>query len=754
MKNVFVFAFIICLYCENIVAQEISVKGEVKHANSYMDIQDVNIFIQNTNLGTISYTDGTFFLTIPPSNYDSTIVFMHVSYHPLRLPVKEAVNKNVFYLRPRVIPGPVVSVVGVREPSPILKDLPQPRTVIQSEAFEVQGYVDAGDLLRTEQSIQVEEAISGKKTIAIRGGNADDVLVLYNGIKMNTIYDNVFDFSLLNLDDVKQLEVIRGSNTTLYGAEAISGVINIVPKTYRNYTFKFQQKFGTYALGAWNFYFNHHFKKKINLSYSYKKEGTRRDYGGIGQAESFLENKGSHHSTSLVYRFSDKDEQFHSSTMNLTYLNSNLDYTNNRYNETLSDHNQILSLRFLGNSGLFKELNVTGSYHWFDKDHSTTLENSSFDRYFHNQALHFHIDKDFRFSDIELLLGYQFEKSTLDFKDQRNNDSEEMTGIESTVASRQKHGMVSILKWHVPTNGSSFYKKTDFDISYRLDTIQDRFRDVIYRGTTAQNDPDMENPLTGDDWKESMLKFSSHFSGNNSNLGFNAYLNIGTNYKFPTMFQQLSRPALAGSDEDSLGNELFPEKNHNVEIGIDLFKETENDQNVSGYQINLNFFRNTYQNKFRTYFVPGIPVAYYDNVQNAEISGLEMKGSVTLIENKLTAEYGLSLYSISDKSAFPFKSETKHIVNIKCEHAGYSLQLHWFKESDQVGWVRDLDGVFSVLQLDGYSNMDIHIGKRYEWKKITFFGNFSGRNILDDDTLLEGIAIRDRRLYVTLGVEY
>jgi outer membrane receptor protein involved in Fe transport len=754
MKTFSGFFCLIALLCQPVFSQEIHITGKVRHANTYTVISDVNIFIQNTNLGTISHSNGIFTITVSSSNRDSTIVFRHVSFHPLRVSVREAARKNVFYLRPRVIQGPVVSVVGERDQPQILKDLPQPITVIQSEAFDVRGYVDAGDLLRTEQSVQVEENISGKKTVAIRGGNPDDVLVLYNGIKMNTIYDNVFDFSILNLDDVKQLEVIRGSNTTLYGAEAVSGVINIIPKTYRNYNIRFQQKFGTYALGAWNLYLNHNFMKKFNLSYSYKKEATRRDYGDIGNGSVFLENKGYHHTASLVYNLAPKTDRYSAKTISLTYLNSILDYTNNRYDEILSDHNQIVSIRYQGDLWIVKNMNMMGSYHWFDKDHSSFLESSSFDRYFYNRAFQFHVDNSFHLNDIEVLLGYQFENSELDFQDQRDNKNEQMVGVESAVASRLKHGLVSILKWHIPTTGSSFYKTTDFDISYRFDDIQDRFRNVGYRSAPSENGSEIEDPLTGNHWKESMLKFSSHFSGNNGNLGLNAYLNIGTNNKFPTMFQQLSRPAVSDSDPESQGPDLFPEKNQNVEIGINLIKETNNDPNISGYQININYFRNAYQNKFRTYFVPEIPVAYYDNVQNAEISGFEMKGSVLLIQNKLTAEYGLSLYSISDKSAFPFKSETKHIMNLMFDHAGYSAQIHWFKESDQVGWVRDLEGVFSELNLNGYSNIDIHIGKRFEWRKLTFFVNFSGRNILDDDTLLEGIAIRDRRLYITLGIQY
>ncbi|GAI16753.1 unnamed protein product, partial [marine sediment metagenome] len=35
-----------------------------------------------------------------------------------------------------------------------------------------------------------------------------------------------------------------------------------------------------------------------------------------------------------------------------------------------------------------------------------------------------------------------------------------------------------------------------------------------------------------------------------------------------------------------------------------------------------------------------------------------------------------------------------------------------------------------------------------------FFINFSGRNLLGDETRLEGLTLRDRRIYITFGVQY
>ena len=50
--------------------------------------------------------------------------------------------------------------------------------------------------------------------------------------------------------------------------------------------------------------------------------------------------------------------------------------------------------------------------------------------------------------------------------------------------------------------------------------------------------------------------------------------------------------------------------------------------------------------------------------------------------------------------------------------------------------------------------MDVHLGKKFDVHSFKLFLNLSARNIFDDDTLLEGIAIRDRRFYISFGAQY
>ena len=108
------------------------------------------------------------------------------------MPLEEVKSTARIFLQPRVIPLRALEVEAQGTRLGIEKDLPQRVAVFEAQEFEIRGYVDAADLLRSDHSIQVEEQLSGKKTVAIRGGNPDDVVVLYNGAKMNSTYNEKY----------------------------------------------------------------------------------------------------------------------------------------------------------------------------------------------------------------------------------------------------------------------------------------------------------------------------------------------------------------------------------------------------------------------------------------------------------------------------------------------------------------------------------------------------------------------------------
>ena len=97
----------------------------------------------------------------------------------------------------------------------------------------------------------------GKSTsVFTRGTNANHTLVLIDGIEMNdpSNTDGRLDFAYILIDDVERIEIMHGPQGTLYGSDAIGGVINIITryreKQVRRRTLKAGGKFGCILVAA------------------------------------------------------------------------------------------------------------------------------------------------------------------------------------------------------------------------------------------------------------------------------------------------------------------------------------------------------------------------------------------------------------------------------------------------------------------------------------------------------------------------
>ena len=62
--------------------------------------------------------------------------------------------------------------------------------------------------------------------------SAGNVLILINGIPVNdpSVNDNYFDLNFISTDQVERVEVLKGGQSTLYGSDAVTGVINIITR--------------------------------------------------------------------------------------------------------------------------------------------------------------------------------------------------------------------------------------------------------------------------------------------------------------------------------------------------------------------------------------------------------------------------------------------------------------------------------------------------------------------------------------------
>ena len=69
-----------------------------------------------------------------------------------------------------------------------------------------------------------------RQTISIRGSSSEQVVVLLDGVKLNSTQNGSVDISSIPLEIIERIEILRGGEGALYGADAMGGVVNIITK--------------------------------------------------------------------------------------------------------------------------------------------------------------------------------------------------------------------------------------------------------------------------------------------------------------------------------------------------------------------------------------------------------------------------------------------------------------------------------------------------------------------------------------------
>jgi outer membrane cobalamin receptor len=122
----------------------------------------------------------------------------------------------------------VVSAAHVELP---LSSAPASVTVVDGSEIRARQIDNLGDALRLVPGMSVSRngGAGSLTSLFPRGGESDFTLVLVDGIRVNT-FGGGLDLSRLALANVDQIEVVRGPQSALFGADAIGGVIQIVSR--------------------------------------------------------------------------------------------------------------------------------------------------------------------------------------------------------------------------------------------------------------------------------------------------------------------------------------------------------------------------------------------------------------------------------------------------------------------------------------------------------------------------------------------
>ena len=180
--------------------------------------------------GAVADTEGRYELTLPDGQ-SYTLRASFVGYDEASARTDAARNGQLdFRLTERPTQVDQVVVTATRTPK-LLKDVPIVTRVISEREIRQADATHIGDLLQSElPGIEFSYSMNQQVSLNMSGFGGNSVLFLVDGERLaGETLDNV-DYSRLNMDNVGRIEIVKGAVSSLYGSNAIGGVVNIISR--------------------------------------------------------------------------------------------------------------------------------------------------------------------------------------------------------------------------------------------------------------------------------------------------------------------------------------------------------------------------------------------------------------------------------------------------------------------------------------------------------------------------------------------
>ena len=220
--------------------------GKVTNENS-LPVSNANIHLLNTNLGTVTDAQGNYHLpNVPKGKY--TAVVSAIGYAEINKEINISKSETTinFQLHNSMIQLDAV-VVTAEKKEELLQKIPISITALSSKDVQDYQLWNSKDLTAVSPNLSSNNSGDERNVTSIRG-----IVTTSYDPAVATYIDGVNQFSLdtyiATLFDIDRIEILRGPQGTLYGRNAMGGVINVITKKPSNTT----EGFAEGSLGNYN----------------------------------------------------------------------------------------------------------------------------------------------------------------------------------------------------------------------------------------------------------------------------------------------------------------------------------------------------------------------------------------------------------------------------------------------------------------------------------------------------------------------
>lgn len=232
-----------------LAAQTGILKGRIIDAEKKEPLVGVNI-VAGEGRGTVTDWDGYYTISLPPGHY--TIEFKYIGYSTVPRRVKIEADQTVILDIAMFVEEKDLGLVVVsssKYEKKIDEEIVSMEVMKQNFIEDYNANTADKALMRIPGVMLVGEQLSIRGGSGYSGGAGSRVLVLLDGLPYATANNASPDLNSLPMENLEQIEVIKGASSSLYGSSALNGVINVRtawPKADQPFS-KMILFFGTYS---------------------------------------------------------------------------------------------------------------------------------------------------------------------------------------------------------------------------------------------------------------------------------------------------------------------------------------------------------------------------------------------------------------------------------------------------------------------------------------------------------------------------
>lgn len=706
-------------------AQTQSISGRVFDAQSKEPLGGANVFLSDRSIGSTTDDDGFFRLRIRNISTTDSLLVRYIGYQNYKIALHLYESNSIIYLLQKIDLEKEIIVTGDRIDL-VRQDIPHATNIIKQEQIQELGSAEISDILKPISAVRIEgNDLDGRK-IQIRGSNSDEVNVYLDGILINDLsFDNAADLSLIPVENIQQLEVVKGANMALMGNGAFGGILNIVSTIHTKPGISLKAKIGSFDTRYYIGSLDIPLMKQLVLNY-------------FGQFNRF--------SPGIEYF---PDEKYAPKSQNGKI-------------ETRKQ-NHHLSLNYYMNNARLSSKYINYSFNYLKPNWESSYQNNLYAAVYSGSIFGYN---NFEFQINQLYSDNEIIRSPEGSSKYISNYFSDRLNLKLTKKMKLKDGFIQFLTEYVHNDLKTHTKVKDINWQnslYRAYIYDNRF---AVAGVLSYKDKLEHSPILS--WetfigiREDFLASGNHDFTNmiGGQIYYTAeqvhiipYFNIGKNVKYPSLTEQAYTRDLKNPEhQDSTNIQLDPEYSNSTDGGFTL-KYFPNTLLYHDLEYSIGAFS-------RTIFNSIIRRPFDDLIADVQQGRSYTRGVETNLKlNGLLKHFNLGasyIYlDIENPLLYAYKPNKNASLSLNYySRFGFYLTSTYFYEGKSLAWYYDQDNNIKKETIEPFEDLDLSIGlKRKFFNSIEIDMQLSGYNVFDNSKF-KYYYLKKRYVQASFAIRY